>query len=672
MIESLLAALQTVLTGSHVLYLILGVFLGLAIGIFPGLGGIVGLSLMLPFLYGMDPTSALAMLIGLVAVIPTSDTFTSVLMGIPGSSASQATVLDGFPLAKQGQAARALGAAFSASLVGGLIGALILTLFVLIARPVILAFGSAELFMLTILGLSMVGVLAGKSMAKGLAACGIGLLLGSVGGAPATGEYRMTFDIDYLTDGIPLVVVGLGIFALPEIIDLLRQNRAISQTATLGKGWTDGVKDMIRNKWLCIRCSGIGCMIGALPGLGGSVVDWIAYGHAVQTTKDKSQFGKGEIRGVLAPESSNNAKEGGGLIPTLLFGIPGSGSMAVFLGGMVLIGLEPGPAMVGAELETTYTIVWSLALANVIGAGTCLLISKHVAYLTTIRYALMAPFMVMVICFAAFQATRDLGDLAALFAIGMLGVLMKRFGCPRPAFLIGFVLAGGMETYLYQAVQFDGWGFLLKPGVLIIGGLTLASIFFSVKLGHNSEAEAEAEERAHPRYAVNLTPQTVFAGLVLLVFVYGLYDAFQQSFLGGVFPGGLCAIMLVFSAIVFYKFATKQVDDAVNFDNELEAGYIDNPEVAPLKEYIFWLAGFLVAAYLLGYLIAIVLFFLLFLRIKANSSVTQTMLLTVVAAGFLITLAYVMVFGFPARPVAGRGCTTLAHRLASYERRTIK
>ncbi|MES9935198.1 MAG: tripartite tricarboxylate transporter permease [Sedimenticola sp.] len=646
MIESLLAALQTILSGTHVLYLVLGVFLGLAIGIFPGLGGIVGLSLLLPFLYGMDTTSALAMLIGLVAVIPTSDTFTSVLMGIPGSSASQATVLDGFPLAKKGEAARALGAAFSASLVGGLIGALILTLFVLIARPVILAFGSAELFMLTILGLSMVGVLAGKSMAKGLAACGIGLLLGSVGGAPATGEYRMIFDIDYLTDGIPLVVVGLGIFALPEIIDLLRQNRAISQSATLGKGWMDGLKDMIRNKWLCLRCSGIGCMIGALPGLGGSVVDWIAYGHAVQTTKDKSQFGKGEIRGVLAPESSNNAKEGGGLIPTLLFGIPGSGSMAVFLGGMVLIGLEPGPAMVSSELEITYTIVWSLALANVIGAGTCLLISKHVAYLTTIRYSLMAPFMVMVICFAAFQATRDLGDLAALFAVGMLGVLMKRFGWPRPAFLIGFVLADGMETYLYQAVQFDGWGFLMKPGVLIIGALTIASVYFGMKYGHSAE-EDEADGKSHPRHAANLTPQAAFAGLVTLAFGYGLYDAFQQSFLGGVFTGGLCAVMLVFSGLVFYKLTTGKRDDAANFDNEVEAGYADNPEVAPLKEYIFWLAGFLIGAYFLGYLITIVLFFLLFLRIKANTSIVRTLLLTTIAVGFLTTLAHVMVLDFP-------------------------
>ncbi|MCG8357165.1 MAG: tripartite tricarboxylate transporter permease, partial [Kiloniellales bacterium] len=319
MLDSALVALGNIASGVHLLYLIGGVFLGLAVGIFPGLGGIVGLSLLLPFLYGMDPTSALAMLIGLVVVIPTSDTFTSVLMGIPGSSASQATVLDGFPLAKKGEAARALGAAFSASLFGGLLGALILTVFVLVARPVILLFGSAELFMLTVLGLSMVGVMAGSSIVKGLAACGVGLLIGGIGGAPATGEYRMIFDLDYLTDGVPLVVVGLGIFAIPEIVDLLRQNRSIAGGATLGKGWLDGLRDTIRHKWLCVRCAGIGSMVGALPGLGGSVVDWIAYGHVVQTSKDKSQFGKGDIRGVLAPESANNAKEGGGLIPTLLF-----------------------------------------------------------------------------------------------------------------------------------------------------------------------------------------------------------------------------------------------------------------------------------------------------------------------------------------------------------------
>lgn len=647
MIDAFLTALQTILTGQHLLYLGGGVCLGLAIGIFPGLGGIAGLSLLLPFLYGMDPVSALAMLIGLVAVIPTSDTFTSVLMGIPGSSGSQATVLDGFPLAKKGQAARALSAAFSASLFGGLFGAIVLTAFVLIARPVILAFGSAELFMLTLLGLSMVGVLAGNSLVKGLSACGLGLLLGSVGGAPATGEYRMTFENSYLMDGIPLVVVGLGIFALPEIIDLLRQNRPIAEASKLGSGWLDGVKDLIKHKFLAVRCAVIGCIVGALPGLGGSVVDWIAYGHAVQTSKDKSEFGKGDVRGVLAPESSNNAKEGGGLIPTLLFGIPGSGSMAVFLGGMVLIGLEPGPAMVSTDLDITYTIVWSLALANVIGAGACLLLSKHVARLTTIPYALMAPFMVMVICFAAFQATRDIGDLMALMAIGVLGVLMKRFDWPRPAFLIGFVLAGGMETYLYQAVQFDGWGFLLKPGVLIIGVITVLSIVFAVISNRKTKAK-EAEQSATPRSrATNLQPQLIFAGLVCTAFGYGLYDAWQQSFLGGVFTGGLCALMLILSLTVFYKLCTGKIDDPVNFDNEIEAGYKGDHSVASLPHYIYWLLALIAGCYFVGYLISITAFFIAFLLVKARTSLVRTTVLTGIAVSFLVSLAHVMVLDLP-------------------------
>ncbi len=656
MLDAFLTALQTVMTGTHLLYLAGGVSLGLAIGIFPGLGGIAGLSLLLPFLYGMEPTTALAMLIGLVAVIPTSDTFTSVLMGIPGSSGSQATVLDGFPMAKRGQAARALSAAFSASLFGGLFGALVLTGFVLIARPVILAFGSAELFMLTLLGLSMVGVLGGNSLVKGLSACGIGLLLGSVGGAPATGEYRMTFGNFYLMDGIPLVVVGLGIFALPEIIDLLRQNRAIAEAAELGSGWMAGVRDLIKNRWLALRCAVIGCVVGALPGLGGSVVDWISYGHAVQTTKDKEGFGNGDVRGVLAPEASNNAKEGGALIPTLLFGIPGSGSMAVFLGGMVLIGIEPGPSMVTTNLDITYTIVWSLALANVVGAGACLFLSKWVAKVTTIPYALMAPFMITVICFAAFQATRDLSDLVMLLAIGVLGVLMKRFDWPRPAFLIGFVLAGGMETYLYQALQFDGWSFLLKPGVLIIGAITVVSIYFAARhaSGSNSDKGSDTDSAGDsepvagqtPR-ATNLGPQTLFAGAIFLTFAYGLFDALQQSMLGGVFTAGVSVVMLVLSGIVLYKLANKQVGDAVNFDNEVVAGYQGDQSIASLPHYVYWIGGLIASCYLVGFLISVTAFFVAFLLVKARATLLRTAVLTGSAVVFMAALAHVMVLDLP-------------------------
>jgi len=568
--EAILTALGNLLTWQHMLHLVGGVLLGISIGVLPGLGGIVGFSIMLPFLYGMDVTSALALLIGLVAVIPTSDTFTSVLMGIPGSSASQATVLDGYPLSKQGHAARALGAAFSASLIGGLIGALVLTGFILFARPLILALGSAELFMLGVLGLSMVGVLSGDNLYKGFLACGVGLLLGAVGGAPATGEWRMTFGSYYLFDGMKLVIVGLGVFALPEIVDLLAKNRRISERASLGTGWLQGLRDLWIHKWIVARCAPLGSLIGAIPGLGGSVVDWVAYGHVVQTAKDKSRFGRGDIRGVIAPESANNAKEGGGLVPTLLFGIPGSGSMAVFLGGLTILGIEAGPNLVGDQLDISYIIIWSLALANVVGAGACLLLSGQVARLTTIPYGFLAPFMIMVVCFAALQATRSLNDLALLLAIGCIGIAFKYFNWPRPALLIGFVLADTVETYLYQAVQFYSWSFIARPGAATILLILVVSVFMGNFLNRkgkfkpasnslsdsSTDASTDAADGKNNSSTAPAVPYTLFSGELLLVCavtvfaLYALADSAAHSFLGAVFPVTTATVMLLFGALL--------------------------------------------------------------------------------------------------------------------------
>jgi putative tricarboxylic transport membrane protein len=624
--------------------MVIGVLLGLVVGIFPGLGGIVGLSLLIPFLYGMDPISALAMLVGLLAVIPTSDTFTSVLMGIPGSTASQATVLDGFPLAKKGEAARALGAAFSASLLGGLFGAVILTFFVLIARPVILFFTSAELLMLAVLGISMVGVLSGRNIWKGVASCGLGLVIGSIGGAPATGEWRMTLGINYLDDGIPLVVIGLGIFALPEVVDLLRRSGSIAEGAALGRGWLHGLRDMIHYRWLCLRCAGIGTLIGAIPGLGGSVVDWIAYGHVVQTARDKSRFGTGDIRGVLAPESANNAKEGGALIPTLLFGIPGSGSMAVFIGGLILIGLEPGPRLLTTELPTTYTIVWTLALANVVGAGLCLLLSPAIAHLTTIRYPLLAPFMLMVISFAAFQASRDLMDFVFLVAIGLLGVGMKRFGWSRPALLIGFVLADQIETYLYQAIQFYEWGILARPGVIIIGAITVASAI----LGARNKPQHVSVENVPDVHAADLTPQLMFAGFSAVVFIYALYDSAQRNFLGAVFPMSVGAIMLVVSLIVIGGiWRSGGGKSTFNYDEERPGiDTIALPEKG-VWHYLLWLIGLTLLTALTGFFIALNAFFVAFLRIEAKATWLRTIALTAMADVMLMFLSWLMTLDLP-------------------------
>ena len=644
MIETLAAAFATLLTFQHLTYMLLGVAVGLTIGVIPGLGGIAGLSLLMPFLYGMDEISALGMLIGLVAVIPTSDTFSSVLMGIPGSSASQATVLDGFPLAKQGQAARALSAAFVSSLFGGIVGAVILTGFVLIARPIILLFGSAELFMLALFGLSMVAVLAGRSLPKGLAACAIGLLIGSIGGAPATGEFRMIYNFEYLYDGIPLVVIGLGLFAIPEISDLLRKNSAIAGGHALGAGWFRGVRDWWANLFLSIRCAGIGCMIGAIPGLGGSVVDWIAYGHAVQSTKKDPKFGNGDIRGVIAPESANNAMQGGALLPTMLFGIPGSGSMAIFLGGMVLLGIEPGPSMVGADLNVTYSIIWSLALANIMGAGICIAMAQPISRLTRIPFQLLAPFMIALICFAAFQATRDLADLVALLAIGMLGILMKRFGWPRPALLIGYVLAPQAETFFYQALQFNGWGFLIRPGVLIIGAMTIGSIYLGLRNRvDDTGVEGEATLTSHG----TRTLQLGFAIAMLGVFGLALYDAMQHSFLGAVFPMGVAVVGLVFGIILLIHLARGHSDHPAFFDYELVGDHVGKEGLGWFWAGPAWIGGLVVGTAIFGFYIAMIAFFLAFLRIRASASWAKTLLLTACAAIFILMLAYMLSLNFP-------------------------
>jgi putative tricarboxylic transport membrane protein len=662
MIDVLFSALANVLTLQHMGYMLIGVCVGLMIGVFPGLGGIAGLSLMIPFLYGMDTTSALAMLIGLVAVIPTSDTFASVLMGIPGSSASQATVLDGFPMAKRGEATRALSAAFFASLVGGIIGAVVLTGFVLVARPVILAFSSAELFMLSVFGLSMVGVLAGKSLVKGVAACALGLIIGSIGGAPATGEFRMVYGVDYLYDGIPLVIVGLGLFAVPEIVDLLRRDRAISESTTLGAGWFQGIRDVAQNWWLTLRCAGIGSMIGAIPGLGGTVVDWIAYGHAVQTVKKDPQFGKGDVRGVIAPESANNAKEGGGLLPTLLFGIPGGGAMAVFLGGMVLLGIQPGPSMVGSNLDLTYTIVWSLALANVLGAGLCILLAVPISKLTLIPFKLLAPFMIAVICFASFQATRIIEDLVVLLITGVLGVWLRRFGWPRPALLIGFVLATQAETYLYQAVQFYGWEFLTRTGVMIIIGLTAGSIWLGLR-ARVSEASPEELLAVEPQHETagplgNIrarAPQVAFAVGALLFFGLAIHDALQQSFLGQVFPLIMASAGAFFTALVLAFLVFGKRGHAIVMDTEAQslAAYERESRVGDAEKprsslgALLWIGVLVALTALFGFVIALVVFFVGFLRLRARVGWGLTLTLTTGCAGFVVGLAYALSMRFP-------------------------
>jgi len=293
MLELIIAALATLFQPATLGIMLLGVIVGMLVGILPGLGGTVGMSLMLPFIFGMDAETAIPLLIGMTAVIHTADTFPSILLGVPGSSGSQATIMDGYPLARKGEAARALAAAFFSSMFGGLIGATTLLLILPIARPIVLAFGSPELFMLAVLGLSMVAILAGKRPLRGLISGMLGLLIGAMGAAPTAAVYRYTFGTLYLWSGIPLAVLALGLFALPEILNLLISGKSIAQEGTelqsMGRSWIQGFRDVIANKFLVIRSAVLGVVVGFIPGLGGAVVDWISYGVARPTLRDSRQ-----------------------------------------------------------------------------------------------------------------------------------------------------------------------------------------------------------------------------------------------------------------------------------------------------------------------------------------------------------------------------------------------
>ncbi|MEM7461977.1 MAG: tripartite tricarboxylate transporter permease [Pseudomonadota bacterium] len=636
-------------------YLALGVVMGLCVGVFPGLGGIAGLSLLLPFMFGMDPILGLALMIGMVAVVPTSDTFASVLMGIPGSSASQATVLDGFPMAKNGEAARALSAAFSSSLFGGLMGAAFLTVFILVARPIVLSFGLPEMLMMTILGLSMVAILAGRVALKGIAAAGLGLMVGTIGAADAGGSLRMSsYDYPYMIDGFKLVIVGLGIFAIPEIVALLRQNRAISKSAELGAGWLDGVKDWAANIFLSLRCSIIGVVVGVIPGLGGSVVDWIAYGHTVQSTKDKSKFGSGEVRGIIGPESSNNAKEGGGLVPTLLFGIPGSGSMAIFIGAVALLGsgqIEVGPGMLKNNLDMTYAIVWLLALANVVGTLLCIAASGGIAKLTTIRFTLLAPFLFMLISFAAFQSGQNFADLVALFGFGLVGIFLRRFDWSRPAFLIGFVLSNPVEKFTNQAVQIASFRFrestsagleyVFSPIVIILIIITVVSVVLGIRQAKLIMAEGDVKSGSK-------RAPFIFLCAILAYLVIAYWDASQISdrLIGDkIVPMVIAGISIACCLILMVQMMRKPETDVIFADREVNGEDADAPH--GLWATLAWFAFLLALCWVFGFIIALAIFLVSFLRYRAELSWLNAAIYSACGIAFMCFMAWSLNRDFP-------------------------
>ena len=628
---------------THLLFLFGGTLLGLVVGILPGLGGTSGLALVLPFVYSLEPSYALAMMIGVLAPTTTSDTFPAVLMGIPGTAGSQATVMDGFPLSKKGMAARALSAAFCSSLMGGVFGALILSISIYYAIPIIMAFGFGEQFLLIILALLMVGALTGENFIKGVTACILGLIIGSIGSAPITGDLRFTFGTLYLVEGVPIVIVGLGLFALPEIVGLLDSKGAIAKALKNEEGWFRGIKDVFKNWFLVLRCSSIGCIVGALPGLGGTVVDWIAYSHLKQTSKDTSDIGKGDIRGVIAPESANNAKEGGALIPTLLFGIPGSGNKVLLLGGFILIGIEPGLEMVTTHLDLTYLMIWSLAIANILGAGLCIGFASHISKLTLVRYYVLAPVMIVLIFFATFNINRDWYDFIGLLGFGLIGITFKAFGWSRPALLIGFFLSTKVELLSYQTQAVYGLTFLTRPVSIILIVLCFGTILLLLR---------QKFKQSYTSSALKNKKNQIYYVLILLVLPILMISLISSlDYRASLYPISLCVVSILLLTIIFF---VKIID--YNNHHLLKYSFVKFVNMNIYEQnsgfnnqFFYYLSfiGYLIMNYIVGFPIASVIFINAFIIFHDKRDYKISIIISFVLLVILWFLSSMLTLQFP-------------------------
>ena len=478
MLEAFITGLLQVFDQTTFLLMVIGIFLGFIVGILPGIGSPGAVALMLPFIFEMDPVQAFAFLLGMYAVTGTTGDITSILFGVPGEVVSTATIIDGHPMAKKGEAGRALGAALMSSLVGAIVGAFSLAAAIPIVTPLVLSFKSPEFFSLAILGICFLAALSGDNKLKGVLAGGLGLVLSTVGLDYQENIERYTFGLVNLWEGVGLIAAAVGLFAVPEIVELWVKGSAIAE-AKVGKlgGVWQGVKDTFIHIGITVRCSMIGTFFGLVPGVSAALSQWVSYAHAVQSTRDKSGFGKGDVRGVLGPGAANNSGIGAAMIPTVAFGVPGSATTAILLGAFIIQGLQPGPKMLTEHLALTFSFVWLIVISNIITVALCLLFLNHLAKITQVRGSLLIPSLFMLIFLAGFANTGSYFAMATTLVFGVMGVIMVNHGWPRPPLVLGLVLGSLVERNLFISYEIYGLWFLTRPIVMVTFGIALVVIF---------------------------------------------------------------------------------------------------------------------------------------------------------------------------------------------------
>lgn len=616
--------------------MMVGIAIGFVVGILPGLGGPTAMALMLPFVFKMSAVEAFAFLLGMTAVTATTGDITSVLFGVPGEPTTASTIVDGHSMARNGEAGRALGAVLMSSLVGAVFAGVALGAAVPVIRPLVLSFGSPEFFMLAILGISFVAALSGEDVLKGIVAGGIGLMLATIGLDPISGIQRYTFGQLFLWDGIGLVPITIGFYAIPETIELavLGTSIAKQEVGELG-GVMEGVKDTFRHWWLVIRCSALGTLTAIIPGMGAATTQWLAYAHAVQSSPNKERFGKGDVRGVLGPGAANNSTLGGSLITTIAFGVPASVIMAILLGAFIIQGIVPGPDMLlpppKGKLDLTYSFVWVIIISNIITVAICFLFLKPLAKVTQVRGSIIIPIILILIYLGAFAEKNAFEDMIIVLFFGALGWVMEKLEWPRPPVLLGLVLGPLAENRLFLSTDNYGLAWISRPGVLIIFALTLFGIFYPmIKSRREAREKARSEavavkqpnSGAEPSPSLRFGTAVLFTATVIVVLAVALWDSRNFGYRAGLFPWVIGTPTLVLAFGQFFrdlygkkKKATGGLAQSVEVAVEIE------PEVMRKRtlSIILWTVGFFVVIWLLGFSYAVPLTILLYLIFAKES-----------------------------------------------------
>jgi putative tricarboxylic transport membrane protein len=455
--------LRLVAAWPNLLHVLGATVLAMVVAFLPGVSGVTLMTLAIPFTLSWDPVRTLLVFGPFVGGATFMGSVTAILFNIPGAAPSAATALDGFPMARQGRAKTALGCAALASALGSSFGVLVLILLVPVMRPATLAFGPPELAMLGLWGLVTIAAVVRGSIVKGLAAAGLGLLASFVGLDPRTGELRYTLGLPYLRDGLSVVVVLLGMFAIAEVIQLVVDDRGPASGGPRAERLTgslrEGAAAVFRHFGLFLRSSVLGTVIGAIPAVGGTVASFLAYGHAVQTARTgRDRFGHGDIRGVLAPEAAHDAKDGGSLIATLALGVPGSEGAALLLAVLTLHGLVPGRDLMTTQLPLVFVLIWSLFLSNWITSILGLSAASLLARLSVLRARRLAPLILGLAALGAFAHAGRIEDVVLAMACGVLGYYMRKHGWPTIPFVMALVLGRLFETNLHLAVRLHRLG----------------------------------------------------------------------------------------------------------------------------------------------------------------------------------------------------------------------